>query len=338
MHICENTLDRMAWNRLAASFVDFSLLQMWEYAEAKSVDGPWSVHRLMVKSGSVVVGLCQCRVRRIPLLGAGLVWVNRGPLWRTQEVGDSRNLLEILQALRRYWVDERNMYLRVAPPISGAERESVLSSPGFSPARPLGEWVSARLDLSLPLDALRANLDRKWRNCLRRAEQSGLRCQDGTDGTSLSQVLEEYSALRRRKELGSSADSGMLLRLQERLRSEDKLRAFVASDHGVPLGGIVIARYGLSCEYLVCAVSDKGKALNAGNLLLWSAVSRMKDLGVRWFDLGGMHPERTPAGIFHFKRGLGGQSYALMGSIDAHRGGLWDRLINWRLNRGRGDA
>ena len=37
-------------------------------------------------------------------------------------------------------------------------------------------------------------------------------------------------------------------------------------------------------------------------------------MGYHWFDLGGINEESTP-GITHFKRGLGGKEYALIGEF-----------------------
>jgi len=86
------------------------------------------------------------------------------------------------------------------------------------------------------------------------------------------------------------------------------------------LGSILIARYGDTAEYLVGAVGPEGRAQNAGQFLLWNAIVVMKQAGVRHFDLGGIHPEKTPKGILHFKQGVGGVPYALTGEFDVARG------------------
>jgi len=75
-------------------------------------------------------------------------------------------------------------------------------------------------------------------------------------------------------------------------------------------------------------------------LLLWQAVCQMKTLGYKWFDLGGMDPELTPSGIFHFKAGLNGTPYRLVSELEGHNGGLRSRALRWyvsRVKNGSGD-
>jgi len=82
-------------------------------------------------------------------------------------------------------------------------------------------------------------------------------------------------------------------------------------------------------------VNGAGRAANAGQLLLWRAVCEMKELGYRWFDLGGMDLYQTPSGIFHFKAGLGGTPYRLVGEFEAHDGRWVSKMIRWRVHRVR---
>jgi len=272
-------------------------------------------------------------------MNSGLVWVNRGPLWRKNSGEGTLRLLKILQALRSYWVHGRGMYLLVAPPVYKEEIDGdAFRDYGFVPAPRPEDWVSARLDLNSPLEKLKGNLDPKWRNCLGKAERSGLQCRSGTEEPIFAYILGEYAGMLQKKRLIGTAEPELLAGLQARFSDSNKFLGFVAVRENERLGGILIARYGFTCEYLVGAVNDNGKSLNAGNYLLWQAIAFMKDLGCRWFDLGGMHPVETPAGIFHFKKGLGGQAYGFIGNVEAYRDGIINRIISRRLNRGKGDS
>ena len=44
-----------------------------------------------------------------------------------------------------------------------------------------------------------------------------------------------------------------------------------------------------------------------------NAICEMKKLGYIWFDVGGADPLRTTHGIFHFKEGVNGIPYRLIG-------------------------
>ena len=101
------------------------------------------------------------------------------------------------------------------------------------------------------------------------------------------------------------------------------------------LGMVLIARYGHTCEYLAGVIEEAGRTVNIGHLLLWRAVCEMKSLGYTWFDLGGMDPQRTPPGIFHFKAGLGASEYRLLGEVEAYEDRWLSRLVRSRVRGAR---
>ncbi|HBA41433.1 MAG TPA: GNAT family N-acetyltransferase, partial [Alphaproteobacteria bacterium] len=47
----------------------------------------------------------------------------------------------------------------------------------------------------------------------------------------------------------------------------------------------------------------QGRKSAATNFLLWQAIEILKERGIDWFDLGGIHPDAAP-GLTHFKSGL----------------------------------
>ena len=228
------------------------------------------------------------------------------------------------------------MYLRIAPPVL----ENVAVADGLA-TTDCGQvdagsgWASARVDLSQTVETLRRQLQQKWRNCLNKAERLGLTAQGGSNEEKFSELIASYNTMLPEKRYQTNITPKFLCRLQAMLPPERKLWAFNARQDRQQLGGILIARYGDTCEYLVGSVNEAGKAHNAGQFLLWQAVCQMKILGYRWFDLGGMDPEHTPAGIFHFKSGLGGTSYRLVGEFEGHDGGWRSRALRWYVSRVR---
>lgn len=80
MELVTGQFGQRQWTEIVSSFRDLSLVQTWEYGEAKSHTGPWKVERAIFVDGQQLVGAYQAMVRSIPYLGGGLVWINRGPL------------------------------------------------------------------------------------------------------------------------------------------------------------------------------------------------------------------------------------------------------------------
>jgi hypothetical protein len=57
--------------------------------------------------------------------------------------------------------------------------------------------------------------------------------------------------------------------------------------------------------YLLGATSDAGLTSKGAYLLQWTVIQWLKENGFRWYDLGGIDPERNP-GVYRFKRGMSG--------------------------------
>ena len=314
--------DREEWDSLAAGFAGFSLMQCWAYGEAKARTGPWRVERGVFSEGGRTVGCFQALVRRLPAgLPGGLAWINRGPLWHGTG-------LAMAAALRRHYT---GMYLRLAPPL--AEGEGDLAAAGFEAAGTPG-WASAVLDLTPPVEALRKGLRQKWRNALNKAERSAIDVESGSGDGLLAAFAEGHRRLTEERAFATSVTVDLVRVLQDLLPAERKLEVFVASAGDAPVASVLIARYGDTAEYLAGNMSDEGRRLNAGQLLLWRAVCAMKERGFGRFDLGGLDPDLTPAGIRHFKEGLGGVPYRLAPEVEAV-GGVLGRLVRWRVRRAR---
>ena len=96
------------------------------------------------------------------------------------------------------------------------------------------------------------------------------------------------------------------------LQSHEMYLFIVRNNDGDPLAVHIVVRHGLASIPLVSWRSKKGQKLYAPNYILWNIILAMKDLGVQWFDHGGIDEENTPD-ITKFKRGLRGEEYTLVG-------------------------
>ena len=333
MKIATGPFSQAEWNSIVENFADLSLLQTWEYAEASSRTRALDVSRLLFEVDGNIVGAAQAFVRAIPFSKGGAVVINRGPLWQRNPADPSR-LEAMLAALRVFWVEQKRMYLRVSPAVkSGEMQESLFHGAGYQSAEYSRPWVSARLDLSKAPDLLRGSLRNNWAAALKKAEAAGITVECGIEEKLFDQVWSEFEQLGKRKAFHSTVTPGFLAAFQNIADKSRKLWSFTAEHNGRSLGGIALARYSSVCEYLVGAVNDEGKRLNAGQLLLWSAALGAKERGYRWLDLGGLDPEGTPKGILYFKDGLRAESYRYIGDFEAYLPGVISRAIRWKLER-----
>ena len=320
-------MDRATWQAAAAPFLDKSLMQDWAFGEAKAATGPWWPERGLFYAGNEVIGAVQAMIRDLPLIGGGLVWINRGPLWRKTADTPPARLAELLGILRARW-QTGGYYLRIAPPIEGA-----FGAPGFESTGTPG-WASARVDLSAPVDVLRANLQQKWRNALNKAERGELVLAGGID--SFPVFRDGFARFIAERHFPTTVTPDFLERLQILLPPENKMIAHVVHAGAALAGGALVARYGDTAEYLAGFATEAGQGLNVGQILLWRAMIAAKESGVRRFDLGGLDEKRTPEGIYHFKAGLSGVPYRLADDVEYCPPDVRAYLVRWKVRRATG--
>ena len=315
-------IDREEWNTHWNLVHQSNLLQSWEYGDSKANAENWKPIRFLFESSEGrPIALAQVLTKTWGLLG-GVARLNRGPLFLLdidKNFTSHKALSFILQSLkfearrRRWWI----LYFAPELPDQNAYFNRLRES-GFVPRSDKSSWASARLDLSITEDAIMGNLNGKWRNLLRKAQKSNLiieRIEGG--GYALDELLESYSIMQTKKNF-----SGLSNELIRQLSSNKGPKwLFSLYKANIVKGGslcctgmLVSVRSGDCATYLIGYTDDDGRKFNSNYILIWQALLDAKKQGCRWFDLGGIN-ENTPKGIAHFKKGLNGQNYNLIGEF-----------------------
>ncbi len=154
-------------------------------------------------------------------------------------------------------------------------------------------------------------------------------------GGLFEDFLSYYEAFLSRKELSTSVTPQLLRQMQALLPDERKMWVFEGRLGHERLGGLLMAGYGDTALALAgSSPSAKGRVVHSGNLVWWQMMLKMKQLGYRWLDVGGgADADRTPKGILHFKAGLGGIPYRLVGEFEAFNSGLVSQAIRWWIRK-----
>jgi lipid II:glycine glycyltransferase (peptidoglycan interpeptide bridge formation enzyme) len=191
----------------------------------------------------------------------------------------------------------------------GSPRAAIIQSAfsSFTP-EPLAADNTYRtfvLDLAPAVEELRKKLDAKWRNHLKRAEKNGLNVVAGTGSSQYRIFCQIYNQMRTRKTFETTVDVEEFGRIQEDLPESHRMRILICQDQGAPVAGLVTSAMGDSAIYLLGATNDEGLKSQGAYLLQWTMIRWLKERGIRWYDLGGIDPERNP-GVYSFKRGFSG--------------------------------
>jgi lipid II:glycine glycyltransferase (peptidoglycan interpeptide bridge formation enzyme) len=293
-----------------------NLLQSWEYGEAKQKAQGWKPSRYLIQDEEErALGLVQILSRTLPFLG-GVARINRGPLWFSSSPDEGRRASETshaLAAVLRLASGKRWWYLSVAPEVTETHpaREGI-EKLGFRPARN-PTFGSTVLSLEHTKDELFKNLKGKWRNLLRKAQRLDLNVRLSSSSSDIDYLIKSYAKMQ--QQAGFKGMPEKIIRHMFSMSTRDcdsTLLLAETEDSTLPVGMLVSMGNGDTCTYIIGWTSNEGRKFQANYILLWEAIILAKERGYRWFDLGGLSSS-TPKGIAHFKSGICGTPYNLVG-------------------------
>ena len=299
--------DATAWYESVSTFADANLYQLWQQGAGR--ERFTDVSRIVVRDGVELVAAAEVRLFRVPFTPFGIAYALWGPLCRRTRESERGIFRLAIQAMRQEYVTRRGMILRVSPRLV-AERDDdclgALSDEGFSPVPDIKRRQSLILDLSPALDDLRKGLDKKWRNCLSKAERAGLTIQSGTTEDLFATFIGIYERMLKRKQFAPSADIQKHLRIQQALPAHLKMRVVIASSGADACAGAIYSALGDTAVYLFGATDETGMRTSASYLVQWEVLKALKDVGIKHYDVNGVDQIANP-GTYHFKRGLAGR-------------------------------
>ncbi|HUP02846.1 MAG TPA: peptidoglycan bridge formation glycyltransferase FemA/FemB family protein [Bryobacteraceae bacterium] len=313
------------WAQWLDLFDDANLYQTWPYGSVRW--GERRLSHLVLKRAGQVLGLAQVRIVQPTRLRFGIAYLRWGPLFeRRGRPLDSQAAAIMAEALKEEYARKRKLLLRVVPnAFVGSPRAAAMEAAfhGFDRERP-GDHNTYRtlvLDLSASLEELRKNLDKKWRNLLANSEKGGLRIVSGSGGGEFRRFCVLYGQMRKRKTFDTSVDIEEFTRIQEELPASQRMLVLICEGGGQPVAGVVASAIGNTAIYLLGATGDEGLKAKGSYLLQWNLIKWLKENGFRWYDLGGISPDRNP-GVYHFKKGLSGADVLQVGPLLASGGAV----------------
>ena len=281
------------------------LQQDWAYGSTMVSLGA-RVLRARVEADGVVVAQAQFIVRQYSKF-LSFALCTRGPMWLQPLAAHDK--AQVYRRLRQSLPLGGLRFMVVTPDETLSED---LGLPRFR--RVMTGYSTVLLDISQPLDVLRANLDSRWRQPLSHAESAGLNVQRmGTNPGQYRWLLDAEMQQRAERNI-----DGMPLVWFERYAESRKqpsrnllsLRADMARDR---LAGMMFLIHGQAATYQVGWTTQAGRETNAHHLMLWRGIEALQERGVRLLDLGGINTQRS-AGVARFKMATGGTVKQLAGS------------------------
>ncbi|WP_374764834.1 GNAT family N-acetyltransferase [Yunchengibacter salinarum] len=243
-----------------------------------------------------------------------LATVFRGPVWLTPpDWLTPLTAAERGQVIDRLTPDRARWRWRFFLLMAGEADPAPYARAGFW--RVMTGASTAWLDLSPPLDTLRAGLAGNWRNQLRRAESANLSIDPGGRRPASYAWLLDKEAARQQSGLYRALPPAFVARYAAAFPDpRQAVLSVTARQSRDTVAGALFLLHGTSATYHIGWSGPTGRACHAQNRVLWAAITALKARGVRWLDMGGLDTV-SGAGIARFKLGTGARPVTLAGTF-----------------------
>jgi lipid II:glycine glycyltransferase (peptidoglycan interpeptide bridge formation enzyme) len=278
------------WDRLVAAHPGADVTQLCGWGRLRRTAG-YQPSYLLAYRGGQLVGGAQLLRRRLPVAGA-IGYLPYGPLMFTTTEPDT-----VAAALSDALRDLPALGLKalfIQPPDAGHPLSEQLLSLGFRHSNAgIAPRASARLDLRLPEDQLRAGLGRKLRRWSTRWAGHGVhtRLGDHTDLVLLSRLHAHTAAHHRFTPL--SID--YLARLYHELTPSEHAHLFIAEVNTIPVAALLATGCGGVLKTRISGFdrTTTNTELRVPAAIRWHTIGWAQQHHYRWFDFGGLSAPST---------------------------------------------
>jgi lipid II:glycine glycyltransferase (peptidoglycan interpeptide bridge formation enzyme) len=180
------------------------------------------------------------------------------------------------------------------------------------------------IDLSPPIEELRAGIKRNWKRNLKVAEEAALEIVEGSSDELFEAFIEMYKETVARKQFTEPNDINQFRLIQSKLPEKLKMQILLCRSGEGICAGLVWNALGEMGIELFAATSEVGLASRGSYLLRWRLVEKLKRGGFAIYDLNGINPITNP-GSYKFKSelaGRNGKDVYFLGRFDSHANGV----------------
>jgi peptidoglycan pentaglycine glycine transferase (the first glycine) len=277
------------------------VLQSTAWGELRASTG-WNVRRFILEGG-----VAQVLLKPLPL-GISVAYAPRGPLVAPEHLANA------IAAVRDALARERCASLLCDP--EAAEDPAVRASLARAGVRASPVFVQPRrtllMDLALDNEALQSAMRKKTRQYIHKAERAGVVTEETRD---LDRFMKVLTAVAQRDRFAIRSREYF-----ERLLAAfgDRALLMIARVGDDDAGALLLVRMADRAWELYGGWSGAHPEARPFYLLKWRAMLRMRQLGVRRYDMYGLGEGKGDplAGVENFKLGFGGEVVEWIGAVE----------------------
>lgn len=323
--------DKLSWDRFAKKHPLGSFLVSWAWGDFQMNLGN-KVWRLQIKEEDEV--LSQGLIIKLGLGFGKYLLYSPHPLFINKELTASQQeklLTLVLKELKE--LKKEAILVRFDPAETANDKlvASLYRSLGFKKS---SKYLQPRYINVLPIDnkkkfALLHRMKPKTRYNLQLAERKGVTVRESHSPKDLETFLKLLKATSRRGKFKPHQKS--YFRKQFEILSRQNMQSlFLAEYQNKILAAALVNFFGEKAYYTHGASADDLRNLMASYLLHWQIILSAQEKGCTVYELGGVNPNPNHpwAGITRFKEGFGGETRALLPTMELPLQNLWYRLYH----------
>jgi lipid II:glycine glycyltransferase (peptidoglycan interpeptide bridge formation enzyme) len=329
------------WHNALINLPNPHPLQSWQWGQFKSRWG-WSAIPLLLDLGKEVANkhpLAAAMVlkRKVPRLPFSILYVPKGPILDYNDAALRRVALAQLEKLARR---EKAIFVKIDPDVIhswGLEEEERRSPIGRKFTEELQQrgWRfsddqiqfrnTVELDLDRPSDDILAAMKSKTRYNIRLAGRKDVVIRHATPA-DFPTIAGMYMETADRDDF-TVRPTDYYLDAWQSFYEAGLAQPLLAEYDGMPLGAVIIVRYGQRAIYMYGASTDIERNRMPNYLLQWEAIRWAQEQGCTVYDFWGAPDEFDESdplwGVWRFKDGFQGQVVRHIGAWDYPARPFW---------------
>lgn len=307
------------WESELGRFKDANFQQSWAYADLLASRRSCNHEEVGFWDNRELVGLASVRIRKLPILGLGVAYVAAGPLVNRGMEGDGARFSRCLVSLREEYVQRQKLALRVLAPIGDPRWNKTaldaMAKLGMSPCKRGRGYRTFLLDLRRPLDEIRKGFAQKWRNCLNASEKQGLSIRWTSDPEDFVRFQRDHELFVKNKGFSVELGAEFYAKVHSKDSAGAGLALAVVERGGAPIAAHLGSYLGDTAVYLLGLTEEAALDTKAAYFLHWEVIKKAHEMGMAWYDLGGIDPGENP-GVYKFKAGFSGHDVQAAGTME----------------------
>jgi vancomycin resistance protein VanK len=294
------------------------VFQSVEWANLKS--DTWQAEFYYIKRQEQVIGACTIHLRRLPVINRQLLYLPRGPVFKTYDWETMQDFTEIIKAFAK---SRGAAFVKCDPPVMVHEEDQAnLAQFGYVPLKTPGGFggyepaATIMLDMSGSQEEVFLRIPKKTRYNIRYSQKNGV-----TYGNVGSEGLDDFIKILQ----DTSKRANFFVRTRDHYGKilaafQDRAQLTLAYYNGLAIAGGITLLFGDKAYAFTGGQLTEYKHLRAFYGLIWERMLWAKSQGAQVFDLYGIPVDRSEKnrlhGLYAFKKSFGGEEYDYIGEYD----------------------